>query len=95
MPRKTGLKECVKCDSKARVGVYTSYYSLSNQKIRRSSKGRKTQVKGSFPARGYCIDCFLRLAEVRGVSKAERSSTPSTAGGRVVGNAVGPNGRSD
>ena len=76
MPRKTGLKRCIKCDDKVRIGVYTSYYSLTNRAIDRSSsqtKKWKTQVKGSFQARGYCVDCFLRLAKVRGVSKAERT----------------------
>ncbi|GEM_PF-3934121 len=76
MPRKTALKWCVKCDGKARIGVYTSYYTLRNSAIGRSSSSdrrRKTQVKGSFPARGYCVDCLLALAKVRGVSKAERT----------------------
>jgi hypothetical protein len=76
MPRKTGLTNCVRCESDARVGVYSSYYGLSSPATKFSSshsRGGKSQIKGSFPARGFCVDCFLRLAKGRGVSKGERT----------------------
>ena len=58
MPRQTKLKQCVKCGSKkVRVGISMTYYLHSNVKKRRP--GTVGQTRGSFPATGYCAQCFI------------------------------------
>ncbi len=72
MARNTRLKDCVQCKQRAAgVGVYESYYLLgAGHKLSSvSASDREPQVKGSFRARGYCPECFLRLAEKRQIEK--------------------------
>jgi hypothetical protein len=69
MPRKSKLRKCVRCEQQhATIGALTNYYLLGTRR-RDASSSRSTgqQIKGSFPARGYCVDCFLRLAKKQGV----------------------------
>jgi hypothetical protein len=72
MPKNTRLKICVGCQEEpARVGVYRSYYVLGGHRSRPASpEGSEPQVKGSFRARGYCSDCFLKLAEKNGIEES-------------------------
>jgi len=53
------------------------YYSVG-------SKGK--QIKGGFPARGYCIDCFLGLAKRKGMLRVEREALRE----KLVGRSVSP-----
>ena len=75
MPKRTRLKECIKCGNAARIGVYLGYYALRGtpkQAARLTpSRRRPLQVKGTLPARGYCLDCFVRLVKSRGWSRGE------------------------
>jgi len=65
MPRRTALEFCVRCKKRAELGVYTGYYRLSS-KPRLGQEGNKRQVRGTLPARGFCMDCFLRYAKGQG-----------------------------
>jgi hypothetical protein len=75
MPRASQLGLCVKCEGKwARIGVYTSYYALRRKPqstARSTTKSRPRQVKGALPARGFCVDCFLREAMRQGLDTIE------------------------
>lgn len=75
MPKKTKLTYCVKCDKAACIGVYLAYYALRRARQRKEGPAQKkrpaTQIKGTLPARGYCMNCFLRLLRSRGLSPAE------------------------
>jgi hypothetical protein len=65
MAKKSKLDKCVRCKKHhAIVGVFTSYYGVG-------LTGEK-QIKGSFPARGYCLKCLLRRAKKEGLSSAQR-----------------------
>jgi hypothetical protein len=65
MAKKSKLDKCVQCKKHhAVVGVLTSYYGVGY-------KGKK-QIKGSFPARGYCLKCFVRRAKKEGLRSAQR-----------------------
>ncbi|HXJ89474.1 MAG TPA: hypothetical protein VMS18_21850 [Candidatus Binatia bacterium] len=65
MAKKSKLDKCVRCEKhRAAVGVFTSYYSVG-------LKGKK-QITGSFPARGYCLKCFLKRAKREGFSPGQR-----------------------
>jgi hypothetical protein len=74
MPRKTTLGTCSKCGEwRSAVGVYRAFYSVQHRVSRpdRSTPAtnkRTAQATGSFPARGYCIDCFMSLAKKQGLS---------------------------
>lgn len=66
MAKRSKLDKCVRCKKhRAVVGVLTSYYGVG-------FKGKK-QIKGSFPARGYCLKCLLRRAKREGLSLAQRN----------------------
>ena len=65
MAKKSKLDKCVHCKKHhAAVGVFTSYYGVG-------LRGRQ-QIKGSFPARGYCLKCLLKRAKREGLSSAQR-----------------------
>jgi hypothetical protein len=80
MARQSKLDRCWKCDHEARLGVYIAYYSVqSNRK-----SGVSKQIKGSFPARGHCIDCFLELAQKKGMSDMKSQALREKLEGRSV-----------
>ncbi len=67
MPRKTKLKTCVRCGHRTLFGVYRAFYVLKRTPHARRADNRsriqpQSQLKGSFPATGYCLNCFLDLA---------------------------------
>jgi hypothetical protein len=65
MAKTSKLDKCVRCKKHhAIVGAFTSYYGVG-------LKG-KTQIKGSFPAQGYCLKCLLKRARKEGLSSAQR-----------------------
>jgi hypothetical protein len=64
MAKKSKLDKCVHCKKRRAVaGVITSYYGVGYE-------GK--QIKGSFPARGYCLKCFLKRAKKEGVRSRQR-----------------------
>lgn len=74
MPRRTILGTCSKCgERRSAVGVYRAFYSvrrkatLANRSTTMTNR-QNAQVNGSFPARGYCIRCFMLLAEKQGLT---------------------------
>lgn len=75
MPRKTKLRSCRKCGAnKVRVGVVTSFYVLCSGPPLKGSRiaARPTrQLKGSLPTYGLCLDCFMKLARIRGMGASE------------------------
>jgi hypothetical protein len=79
MPKQTALKVCVRCGNRqARVGVYRAFYTLRRRETARrpqhlepKNAKRAPQLNGSFPARGYCIECLLSLAQKQGLSEAK------------------------
>jgi len=58
MPKTTGLRRCIKCGGRPVLGLYSGYYLFGSGRWRQ-------QQRGSFPARGYCVACFLRIARSR------------------------------
>ena len=83
MPRKTAHKWCVRCEEvRAQVGAYTGYYVLSS-KSKSGPKPQKPnpQVKGTLPARGFCMDCFLRHARKQGWDDTEMRKLRATLRG--------------
>jgi hypothetical protein len=65
MAKKSKLDKCVVCEKHhAIVGAFTSYYGVGYE-------GKK-QIKGSFPARGFCLKCFLKRAKKEGVRSVQR-----------------------
>jgi hypothetical protein len=65
MAKKSKLEMCVRCKKhRAVVGAFTSYYGVRLQ--------GSSQIKGSFPARGYCLKCLLKRATREGLSSAKR-----------------------
>lgn len=74
MPRRTILGICCRCgERRSAVGVYRAFYSV-RRRVSQSDRStpatnrRATQVTGSFPARGYCVECFMSLAKRQGLS---------------------------
>lgn len=65
MARESKLDRCDACGHEARVGVYLGYYSVKSKHKRGVSK----QTKGTLPALGYCVNCFLKLAKKEGMSR--------------------------
>ena len=80
MARPTTLDRLCRCDHEARVGVYFAYYSVKSKHKSAVSK----QVKGSLPARGYCVDCFLEFAKRKGLPGDERQELREKLEGRSV-----------
>jgi hypothetical protein len=72
MPKRTRLQTCIGCGGTAQLGVGVSYYVLTNPATRKLSSRGKAQIKGSLPARGYCIKCFMSLKRVRRLERAEQ-----------------------
>jgi hypothetical protein len=65
MAKKSKLDKCVHCRKRrATVGVLTSYYGVGLK--------QEKQIKGSFPAQGYCLKCFVRRAKKEGLNSAQR-----------------------
>jgi len=60
--RPTRLDTCFRCGKGAELGVYWGYYVIGST---------PKQRRGTLPARGYCIDCFLKLAEGRKLRGSE------------------------
>jgi hypothetical protein len=58
MPRRTELRGCTKCGERAVLGLYMGFYFFGSSQWR-------TQRRGTFPARGFCADCFLGIAKKR------------------------------
>jgi hypothetical protein len=56
--RKTGLQQCIRCGGRPVLGLSCTYYLFGSSKWKR-------QQKGSFPSRGFCKVCFLRIAKSR------------------------------
>jgi hypothetical protein len=69
MPRRTQHERCIECEEPVKVCALISYYIVG----RKPHSGRPSkQVKGTLPSRGYCIQCFMKLAKENGTSKADR-----------------------
>jgi hypothetical protein len=79
MGRPTKLDRCCRCDHEARLGVYMGFYILRSKGKGGVSKPIKPK---SFPARGYCIDCFLELAKRTGLPGKERQALREALEGR-------------
>jgi hypothetical protein len=69
MPKNSQLKVCVRCkEQPARAGICGSYYVLRDG---RKPSHLEPQLKGSFRARGYCSECFLKLAEQNEIGEVQ------------------------
>jgi len=77
---------CVKCEERAQLGVYTGYYVLStNSKSGKKTQKPKHQVTATLPARGFCMDCFLRYARKQGWGNAEMNELRAKLLGAIAG----------
>jgi hypothetical protein len=68
MARESKLDRCDACGHQARMGVFLGYYSIKSKR----KSGADKQIKGTLPALGYCINCFLKLAKKEGMLQEKR-----------------------
>ena len=81
MARKTVHESCIRCSSRAQVCAYTGFYVLTSKPQKATkNRTRQKQVRGVLPARGFCIDCFLRYAERQGWDGEVMHKVRSTLG---------------